>query len=135
MVVAADYRLARPGVPGWPAARDDLREAVRWIRRHARELGVDPGRIAALGQSAGGHLAAMLGTSPDAPGEDESARVQAVVDFYGPSDLERLPLERSRRLAHDPVYVFLGDGPPGPSDTARDASPVHHVRAGAPPCS
>jgi acetyl esterase/lipase len=128
VVVAADYRLARPGVPGWPAALDDLREAVRWIRRHAPDLGVDPARIAALGQSAGAHLAAMLGTSPG----DESARVQAVVDFYGPSDLQRLPFERNPNLAHDPVHLFLGVENSA-SRIAHDASPIHHVHRDAAP--
>jgi acetyl esterase/lipase len=129
VVIAADYRLARPGAPGWPAALDDLREAVRWTRRHARELGVDPGRIASLGQSAGGHLAALLGTSV----ADEECRVQAVVDFYGPSDLERLSLARVRRLSHEPVRVFVGDDPTGSSAKARDASPINHVRRDAAP--
>jgi acetyl esterase/lipase len=129
LVIAADYRLAGPGAPGWPAALDDLREAVRWTRRHARELGVDPGRIAALGPSAGGHLAALLGTAV----ADEESRVQAVVDFYGPSDLERLPLARVRRLSHEPVRVFLGDDPTGSSAKARDASPTNHIRRDAAP--
>jgi acetyl esterase/lipase len=134
VVVAADYRLARPGMPGWPGARDDLREAVRWIRRHAGELGVDPGRIAALGQSAGGHLAAILGTSSGLSGTDDAAsRVQAVVDFYGPSDLERLPGQRVRALSHEPVRAFLGDGSTPPTAIARDASPVHQVRGEAAP--
>jgi acetyl esterase/lipase len=126
VVVAADYRLARPGAPSWPGARDDLRVAVRWIRQHSRDLGVDPGRIAAVGQSAGGHLAATLGTPFDQG--DESFRVQAVVSFYGPSDLERLPLQRVRRLEHEPVRVLLGADAAAAPDKARDASPVHQVR-------
>ncbi len=127
VVIAADYRLARPGAPGWPAARDDLREAVRWVRRHARELGVDPDRIAAFGQSAGGHLAALLGTSAGLPAAGDDSRVQAVITFYGPSDLERLPLVRAQRLSHEPTRVFLGDDPTRSSAKARDASPIHHV--------
>jgi acetyl esterase/lipase len=133
VVVAADYRLARPGTPGWPAARDDLRDAVRWIRRHSVELGVDPGRIAALGLSAGGHLAALLGTSAGLPAADDDSRVQAVVSFYGPSDLERLPLHRAQRLWHEPARVFLGDDPTEASAKARDASPINHVRGDAAP--
>jgi acetyl esterase/lipase len=124
VVVAADYRLARPGAPSWPGARDDLREAVRWIRRHARELDVDPHRIAALGQSAGAHLAALLGTFP----AEDDADVQAIVGFYGPSNLEQLPLQRVERLPHEPVHIFLGDDATMPSGKAREASPVNHVR-------
>ncbi len=131
LVIAADYRLARPGSPNWPDALDDLREAVRWTRRHAHELGIDPDRIAVLGQSAGAHLAALLGTSRDP--SDALCHVQAVVDFYGPTDLERLPLVRSRRLAHDPVFLFLGRDTPDPSARARDASPIHRVRRDSAP--
>jgi acetyl esterase/lipase len=133
VVVAADYRLARPGVPGWPAALDDLREAVRWIRRHADELAIDPSRIAAFGQSAGGHLATMVGTSAGLRGPDDEARVQAVISFSGPSDLERLPDDRIRSLRHEPVHTFLGPDESRPSEKARDASPIHHVRGDAAP--
>lgn len=117
VVIAADYRLARPGSPSWPDAADDLRDAVRWIRRHADELGIDPDRIAALGQSAGAHLAAVLATPID-----ESSRLQAVVAFYAPSDLERLPEHRVRPLAHEPVRLFVGG-----RATAREASPIHRI--------
>ncbi len=134
VVVAADYRLARPGVPGWPAALDDLREAVRWIRRHADGLGIDPDRIAAFGQSAGGHLAALLGTSAGLRGPDDAARVRAVISFSGPSDLEQLPDQRIiRPLPHEPVRIFLGPDESRPSLKARDASPVRHVGDDAAP--
>jgi acetyl esterase/lipase len=133
VVIAADYRLARPGTSGWPAALDDLREALRWTRRHARDLGVDPRRIAALGQSAGGHLATLLGTSAGLATADDDSRVQAVVGFYGPSDLQGLPLVRVQHLAHEPVRAFLGDDPAIPAAAARDASPINHVRGDTAP--
>jgi acetyl esterase/lipase len=133
VVIAADYRLAWPGAPSWPAARDDLREAVRWIRRHTRELGVNPACIAAFGQSAGGHLAAILGTSDGVTGPHDTSRVRAVVNFYGPSNLEKLPLQRVRRLAHEPVRIFLGEDPTTPSERARAASPIDHVRGDTAP--
>ena len=96
VVFALDYRLARPDEPSWPAIVGDLREAVRWVRRHGDEFGVDPGRIVVLGISAGAHLAALLGVQSEERGTDSvSSRVQAVVSFYGPSDLassyERAP--------------------------------------------
>ena len=128
VVVAADYRLARPGAPSWPSACDDLREAVRWIRRHARALEVDPDRIAAYGQSAGGHLAALLGTSVGISGANDPSRIQAVVGLYGPSDLERLPSQRVQPLAHEPVRRFLGGEPTADVERARAASPVHQIR-------
>lgn len=126
VVIAVDYRLARPGSPSWPAALDDVREAVRWTRRNAPDLGIDPDRIVALGQSAGAHLAALLGTLPD-PGANDgvSSRVAAVISFYGPSDFDSLI--RTRHLAHDPTRVFLGDAP------ASKASPIPYLTRDAAP--
>jgi acetyl esterase/lipase len=127
VVIAVDYRLARPGFPGWQASLDDLREAVRWTHRNAGVLGIDPDRIVALGQSSGAHLAALLGTLPDpADPVGASSRVHAVVNFYGPSDLNRLAESRSR-LAHDPTRVFLGDDPTQFRARADHASPINHV--------
>jgi acetyl esterase/lipase len=130
--VAVDYRLARPGSPSWPAVLDDLREAVRWTRRHAGEFNLDPDRIAVLGQSAGAHLAALSATLPDEPGPDGvSSRVAAVVSFYGPSDL--VELMAARRLAHDPIRTFVGERAIGLVEKLREASPVNHVSRDDPP--
>lgn len=96
-IVAAtiNYRLAN-GSPHnrWPAQLVDAQLAVRWLRAHAVELGVDPARICALGDSAGGHLALMLGVfDRTAPGDyarelpGVSSAVACVVDDFGPSDL------------------------------------------------
>jgi acetyl esterase/lipase len=132
VVIAPDYRLARPGWPAWPAVVQELRATIRWIRRHARELGVDPERIGVLGQSAGGHLAALLGTLPDERGSDGiSSRVQAVVCFYGASDLDRLM--QHRRLRHEPVRVFLGEAAAQNPTVLSQASPINHVTRHAAP--
>ena len=126
VVFAADYKLARPGAPGWPEALADLGEAVRWIRRHAKEFRIDPQRLTALGSGSGGHLAALLGVSSAEPLDGTvSARVQAVVSLYGPSDLEDLVVRRA--LSHDPARVFLGVDTPENAGRARAASPIDHV--------
>jgi acetyl esterase/lipase len=132
VVFAIDYRLARPGSPTWPAVLDDLREAVRWLRRHSDEFGIDSGRIAVMGQSSGGHLASLLATLPEEKGPDGvSSRVQAVVSFYAPSDLAGLM--SARHLTHEPARAFLGDAASGPSDRALEASPIEHVTPDDPP--
>jgi acetyl esterase/lipase len=141
VVVAPNYTLSAPGAPSWPANFEDVRAAVRWVRLNAVALGVDPGRIAAIGESSGGHLAALLGTYPEGhvtpeglpssgPGlvaGDVSARVQAVVDFSGPADLPALVAQsRSGGLA---VRQFLGGPPEQVPGRYRAASPVAHASA------
>jgi acetyl esterase/lipase len=129
VVFAADYRLARPGAPSWPAALDDLRAAVRWIRVHADEYHVDPKRIIALGASAGGCLALLLGSFPATsdPGE-VSSQVQAVVSFYAPSDLGALVA--SRNLSNEPALLFTGSNRAAPRAELDNASPINHVARG-----
>jgi acetyl esterase/lipase len=126
VVFAADYRLARPGARSWPAALDDLRAAVRWIRVNADEFHVDPAKIVALGSSAGGCLALLLGGIP-APSDagQVSSQVQAVVSFYAPSDL--VTLVASRNLSHDPALLFTGTGGAQRRAELDDASPINHV--------
>jgi acetyl esterase/lipase len=130
VVVAVDYTLSAPGTPSWPANIEDIREAVRWLRRQAARFGVDPDRIAALGASAGGHLAALLATTADGPG-DSPGRVQAVIDFYGPSDLAALAREST--TAATSLALYLGGTPKDVPDRYAAASPVLHVTAAAPP--
>jgi len=98
-VVAINYRLSQHAI--FPAQLHDAKAAVRWVRAHAEDFGFDVQRIGVWGASAGGHLAALLGMTaglPDAEGEvgyhlDESSRVHAVVDYYGPTDLLHIALD------------------------------------------
>src|SRR3954469_23609321 len=92
--VAATISYRLTGEAPFPAAVEDTKCAVRWIRANAEKLGVDPNKIGVAGGSAGGHLAMMIGYSSDVPQLDGkgghanvSSRVQAVVDLYGPTDL------------------------------------------------
>jgi acetyl esterase/lipase len=92
VVASIDYRLA-PANP-WPDQIIDVKCAVRYLRAHAADLGIDPDRIAALGTSAGGQLVSLLGTTGSSalwdtgPYPDESSEVDAVVDEFGPADLD-----------------------------------------------
>lgn len=131
VVVAPDYILSRPGAPSWPENLEDVRAAVRWIRTHAKEYGVDPRRIAALGASAGGHLAALLGTDQVDHQDGLSSRVSAVIDFYGPTDLRALAASRSETVG--PLRLLLGGLPDELPDRYDAASPIWHVSHDDPP--
>jgi len=94
-VAAINYRLA-PQYK-FPAQIEDVKCAIRFLRANAEKYGIDSERIGAWGGSAGGHLVSLLGvTDPSAGFEgsggyaDESSRVQAVVDMFGPTDLTQI---------------------------------------------
>ncbi len=112
-----------------PEAVEDVRRAVRYIRLHADEYGIDPGRMGVWGGSAGGHLSLVLGTTSDEGKADErdevertSNRVAAVVAYYPPTDLshffnliDRFPaLDFERELSESvsPIFHVSPDDPP-----------------------
>ncbi len=149
------YRLTRAPRNVFPAAVDDARCAVRWLRANAGALALDPERVGALGFSAGAHLASMLGVgaagaaagAPTASGclaggaapdparpagpTARRAAVRAVVSVAGPQDLRvDGPYTREQaRLVTNFLGVFPGDAP----EVARRASPIAHVGPGAAP--
>ena len=121
-VFSVEYVLSSPGHPTWPDNLDDVRAAVRGVRGHAGDYGVDPDRIAAIGSSAGGHLASLLGTN--ALGDDPEARVDAVVNLYGPSDLTSLFRSPSAVI---PLRLYLGRDPRDGPELYAAASPIAHA--------
>jgi acetyl esterase/lipase len=131
-----NYRLS--GEAPFPAALEDCKCAVRWLRAHAREYHVDPDHIGAYGNSAGGHLALLLGMlgkeaglEGDGPYQQQSSLVQAVVSDSGPVDL--LYQDRYDRLRRV-VRAFLGGPPEGERAAVyRRASPVEHISPQTPP--
>ena len=122
----------------------DCKLALRWIREHAAEYGGDPTRVVVTGGSAGGHLAAMVGLTANDPAyqpgfEDVDTSVAACVPIYGAYDLEELFTRFGSRVGRR-ISSFMGDMVVGasaldPTGLAayRDASPMHHIRPGAPP--
>ena len=121
-----NYRLAPDH--RWPACADDVATAIRWVRENAKKYKVDAGRIAIIGESAGGHLVSWAGTH--AAG---NASVAAVVAFYAPNDLE-LHVRQSKTLGAPMTALFgvteLNDAT---NATLREASPVNHIHSGQPP--
>ncbi|MDQ5871045.1 MAG: alpha/beta hydrolase [Acidobacteriota bacterium] len=121
----------------FPAQVLDVKAAVRWIRSNASSLKVDPARIGAMGFSAGGHLALMLGLTGPADGFDAgvpasapSSRVQAVVGFYPPVDLAAPDFSE---FAKGLVKDFLGASAKERPDLAAKASPLTFVDRGDAP--
>lgn len=89
VVASIQYRLTDVAI--WPAQINDCYAAIRWLREHADEYNIAGSRIGVWGTSAGGHLAALVGTRPFPDAEQTSSRVQAVCDWFGPSDLMTMP--------------------------------------------
>jgi len=121
-----NYRLAPQHK--FPAAVEDVEAAVRWVKAHAKEYKVDTRRIALMGESAGGHLVAMVGVRPT-----KETRVAAVVDFYGPHDLVKRETERGE--VTKPLRQFVGVDKLDAAGIAKlkEASPATYVTKGLPP--
>lgn len=129
-----EYRLS--GEAKFPAAVEDAKAAVRWLRSRAPRYHIDPNRIGAAGGSAGGHLAAMLGTTSHlrqlegrGGNTDFSSRVQAVAAFNPALDLVAFGKRASSRgrQVHNPIYRFLGVTYPEDPELWTLASPMSHV--------
>lgn len=132
-----NYRLSDDAP--FPAAVEDCKCAVRWLRANAEKYHVDPDRIGAWGASAGGHLAELLATTAGLPEfegaggwKDASSRVSAVVSFFGPSDFTRGWAGFSPGVLAAGI-AFLGGGPEQRADVYRRASPITHVSKNAAP--
>jgi acetyl esterase len=118
-----NYRLAPAHT--YPAAVEDVEAAVGWVRKHAKEYGVDPQRIGALGGSAGGHLVGLLATVGRGSLE-KGHRIAAAVSWSGPMDFVSLA-PAAATPAGGSFRTFLGCLPDACTDTYAAASPLTHV--------
>lgn len=131
VAISVNYRLA-PKFK-YPAAVDDVQLAVRWLKSRSADLHLDPDRIGAMGASAGGHLAAMLGVR-DGRGRvaggvnslELQARVRCVVDYYGRMDLGLEPVSSGFTEFR---IGFIGHTKAESPDLYAEASPITHVDA------
>ena len=140
-VIPVNYRL----VPRYlfPDQIHDAKAAVRFVRARAAEYGIASKRIAAVGVSSGGYLACLLGLTAghaefEGTGDDPevSSSVNAVVNYFGPTDFLRLRRGRSKRVESGrkaPEARLLGHAIEDDEDRARWASPITYVRPDAPP--
>lgn len=151
VVAAAEYRT----VPDrFPALINDAKAAVRYLRAHARQFGIDPQRIGVIGDSAGGYVAQMMGTTNGEKQFDTgdftevSSDVQAAVTIYGISNLMNIgegyseaiqevhksPAVTEALLIHGPAFAdFAGKSILSDPQKALEASPIGHIKQGMPP--
>ncbi len=156
-MASIDYRLSSEAT--FPAQIHDVKAAIRWVRAVADQYGLDGEHIALWGSSAGGHLAALAGTTGSGTLEGESIEhaeqssdVQAVVDGYGPTDFlqqdehrdptgapsddpESIQLSPGKRSADPDSFESLLLGAPIQTrlDLVQQANPITYVRSGMPP--
>ena len=137
-VISINYRLAKMEDPQsqWPAQLQDVQLAVRWVREHHQRLGIDPDRICAFGDSAGGHLALFLGSlEHPRPGDrsemiaNQSPKVSCVVNMFGPGNLAHS--EFTKVFVNPPL--FGGRTYAEAPDLWQDASPIHVINSRSAP--
>jgi acetyl esterase/lipase len=134
VVASVNYRFSAE--EKFPGAVQDVASAIRWLRAHADEYGIDSDRVVVWGSSAGGQIAALLGTAcgVSAFGPSEGVCVQGVIDWYGLVDLESDGKDLGKPDVPDYVEAYLGcklvDCPAG---WARSASPFPYIDAKDPP--
>lgn len=133
-VASINYRLSGDAV--FPAQIEDCKAAIRWLRAHAEDYSLDPQRFGVWGSSAGGHLVALVGTSGDVKAFDvgahldQSSRVQAVCDFFGPTDFVMFvttPGYERHATANSPEARLIGGAVVENKAKAGLAKPVAYV--------
>jgi acetyl esterase/lipase len=138
-VASINYRLVDEAT--WPAQIHDVKAAIRFLRKNAAQYNIDPNKIGVWGMSAGGHLAALAGASGDVPElegnegvQNVSSRVQAVVDWFGPTDFISIADgEPIARNAQGILTRFFGGVVSEKKLEAKAASPVAYASKDDPP--
>jgi acetyl esterase/lipase len=135
-----NYRLSQHAI--FPAQIEDCKAAIRYLRANAEKYNIDPNRIGVWGASAGGHLVTLLGTSGDVKEFDKgpnlhvSSRVQAVCDFFGPTDLTKMSAFESS-MNHDaadsPESKLVGGPVQENKEACKRANPITYVSKDDPP--
>ena len=146
-VASVEYRFSQKAI--FPAQIQDCQAAIRWLRTHAKQYNLDSDHLGVVGGSAGGHLSALVGTSggkksfaPIGGNEEQSDRVQAVIDIYGPADFSTVVQQAADDKNVKNIFQFNTPSDPYSSligtklddkPKADAVSPVHYVSKGNPP--
>jgi acetyl esterase/lipase len=147
-VASVEYRFSQKAV--FPAQIQDCQAAIRWLRANRKKYNFDPDHIGVIGASAGGHLVALLGTAggkkafaPIGGNEEQSDRVQAVCDYYGPTDFNTVMQQAADdknvknifqfNTPSDPYSGLIGVSLGSDKHKSDAVSPVHYVSQDNPP--
>jgi acetyl esterase/lipase len=139
-VASINYRLSQHAI--FPAQIEDCKTAIRFLRANAEQYNIDPNRIGVWGASAGGHLVALLGTAGDVKEFDKgsnlqvSSRVQAVCDFFGPTDLTKMskfPSTMDHDAPDSPESKLIGGPVQENKEACKRANPITYVSKDDPP--
>jgi len=143
-VASIQYRFSKDAI--WPAQSYDCKAAIRFLRANAAKYNFDPDRFAVGGDSAGGHLAAFIGTSGDVKEMEgdlgttnASSRVQAAIDWFGPTDLLAMGDQAGPNSmikhndANAPEALLLGGPIQEKKDLAKTANPLTYIDKHDPP--
>lgn len=141
VIASVEYRHSREAIA--PAQVQDVKAAIRFMRANAERYGLDPSKVAVWGTSSGGHLAALVGASAGVgsfltqDNLDQSSEVQAVIDFFGPTDFRRMddyPSQINHSHASSPESLVVG----GPIQTQAVAeivagyNPINYISSDRP---
>lgn len=147
-VASVEYRFSQKAK--FPAQIQDCQAAIRWLRANSKQHNIDPERLGAVGGSAGGHLSALVGTAggrnaffPIGGNEDQSDRVQAVCDIFGPTNfttvMQQADDDKNVRnifkfnSPSDPYSLLIGVSLDGNKEKTDAVSPVNYVSKDTPP--
>ncbi|MHC4462442.1 MAG: alpha/beta hydrolase fold domain-containing protein [Planctomycetota bacterium] len=139
-VASINYRLSQHAI--FPAQIGDCKAAIRWLRANSKRYGLDSKRIGVWGSSAGGHLVALLGTAGDVKEFDKgrnlkfSSRVQAVCDYFGPTDFTKIsqfPSKIRHEAPNSPESKLIGGPVLENKEACRRVNPITYVTKDDPP--
>jgi acetyl esterase/lipase len=123
-VVAVDYRLSTQISPAWPGVWEDIRRALDWLVTNASSMNVDPARLGTIGDSVGGHMAAMLSLD-----RTTAERIRAMVGVYGIYDLpDWWRVTQPPNRSDDPVKRLMGKSYPEAKADYESFSPLHRLQ-------
>jgi acetyl esterase/lipase len=147
-IASVEYRFSQKAL--FPAQIQDCQAAIRWLRANSQKYNFDPTHVGVVGGSAGGHLSALVGTAggkkafPLIGGnEDQSDAVQAVCDYFGPTDFTTVikQAEDDKNVRNifkfnspsDPYSSLIGVSLDADKQKSEAVSPVHYVSKNSPP--